>query len=55
MEENQVGYWLINPKLQQVEIYRPQQSVEILQSPSTISGENVLTNFELNLVWLWES
>ncbi len=47
--------WLINPQLQQVEIYRPQQSVEILQSPSTISGENVLTNFELNLVWLWES
>lgn len=47
--------WLINPQLQQVEIYRPQQPAEILQSPTTISGENVLTNFELNLAWLWQS
>lgn len=47
--------WLINPQSQQVEIYRPQQSVEILQSPTTISGENVLANFELNLSWLWQS
>ncbi len=47
--------WLINPQLQQVEIYRPQQPVEILQSPTTISGEDILVNFELNLAWLWES
>jgi Uma2 family endonuclease len=46
--------WLINPQSQQAEIYRPQQSVEILQSPTTISGENVLANFELNLSWLWQ-
>ena len=47
--------WLINPQLQQVEIYRPQQPVEILQSPTKISGESVLANFDLNLAWLWQS
>jgi len=45
--------WLINPQTQQVEIYRPQQSVEILQSPNTISGESILPQFNLDLVWLW--
>lgn len=44
--------WLINPKNQQVEIYRPNQDVEILQSPATLSGEDVLSGFvlELNLI-----
>ncbi|MBD2775721.1 Uma2 family endonuclease [Iningainema tapete] len=41
--------WLINPKEKQVEIYRPNQEVEILQSPKTLSGENVLPGFVLDL------
>ncbi|MEL7036137.1 MAG: Uma2 family endonuclease [Cyanobacteria bacterium J06592_8] len=41
--------WLLDRKKQQVEIYRPQQSVEILRSPKTLSGENVLPNFVLDL------
>jgi len=41
--------WLINPKNQQVEIYRPNQDVEIVQSPTTLSGENVLPGFVLSL------
>lgn len=41
--------WLINPKNQQVEIYRPNQDVEILQSPATLSGEGVLSGFVLEL------
>ncbi len=41
--------WLINPQQQQVEIYRPEQEVEILQSPTTLSGEDVLPGFILNL------
>ncbi|PAX51627.1 Uma2 family endonuclease [Brunnivagina elsteri] len=45
--------WLINRKKQEVEIYRPQQDVEILISPSTISGENVLPGFVLNLQRIW--
>jgi Uma2 family endonuclease len=41
--------WLINPKLNTVEIYRNNQEVELLQSPQTLSGENVLPDFTLNL------
>jgi len=41
--------WLINPKNQQVEIYRPNQDVEMLQSPATLSGEDVLPGFVLEL------
>jgi len=45
--------WLINRKNQQVEIYRPTQTVEILESPATISGENVLPGFILNFQKIW--
>ena len=42
--------WLINRGQQQVEIYRPNREVEILQSPKTVSGEDVLPGFVLDLV-----
>ncbi|ABW32311.1 conserved domain protein (plasmid) [Acaryochloris marina MBIC11017] len=45
--------WLINPEDKQVEIYRPGQEVEVLQSPSSVSGEEVLLEFSLNLEWIW--
>jgi Uma2 family endonuclease len=45
--------WLINRKAQQVEIYRLGQEVEVLQSPSTLSGEDVLPGFTLDLRSLW--
>jgi len=41
--------WLINPKDQQVEIYRLGQSVEVVSIPTTLSGETVLPGFELSL------
>ncbi|MGL5033230.1 MAG: Uma2 family endonuclease [Microcystaceae cyanobacterium] len=41
--------WLINPQSQQVEIYRPNQTVEIVQLPATLSGEEVLPKFILNI------
>ena len=41
--------WLIDPKAQQVEIYRLGREVEILQSPVTLLGEDVLPGFVLNL------
>lgn len=41
--------WLINPHDQQVEIYRPDQQPEVLQSPTSLSGEDVLPGFTLNL------
>ena len=41
--------WLINPQQQQVEIYRIGRDVEILESPTTLSGEDVLPGFSLDL------
>ncbi len=41
--------WLINPQSQQVEIYRLNQLVEVIQLPASLSGENVLPGFVLDL------
>jgi Uma2 family endonuclease len=41
--------WLIDPRTQQVEIYRPDQLVEVLNAVYTLSGEDVLPGFILNL------
>jgi Uma2 family endonuclease len=41
--------WLIDPQNQQVEIYRLGQNVEVLKSPSNLSGEDVLPGFALDL------
>jgi Uma2 family endonuclease len=41
--------WLIDPENQRVEIYRPGQVVEVLESPTSLSGENVLLGFVLDL------
>ena len=41
--------WLINPKTRQIEIYRPNQEVELLQSTASLSGEDVLPGFVLDL------
>ncbi|WGV26804.1 Uma2 family endonuclease [Halotia branconii] len=44
---------LINRKSRKVEIYRQDQNVEILDSPATLSGEDVLKGFVLNLGMIW--
>ncbi len=41
--------WLIEPSAKTVEIYRSQQPVEILKNPQTLSGENILPRFTLDL------
>ena len=41
--------WLIDPQNQQVEIYRQNQSAEIVSLPTILSGENVLSGFNLEL------
>lgn len=45
--------WLINRQQQQVEIYRSHQDVEILLSPQTLSGEDILPGFVLDLAEIW--
>jgi Uma2 family endonuclease len=39
--------WLINPQDQQVEIYRPGQSTEVIAMPTVLSGEEILPGFSL--------
>ena len=45
--------WLIDPENRQVFCYRPQQSVEILNNPRNLSGEDVLVDFILDLQVVW--
>ncbi|MFO5471788.1 MAG: Uma2 family endonuclease [Dolichospermum sp.] len=41
--------WLINPKNKQVEIYRQNQEIEVLESPTSLSGEDILPGFIFDL------
>jgi Uma2 family endonuclease len=41
--------WLIDPYKKQVHIYRKNGEIEILENPKTVSGEDVLEGFELDL------
>ncbi|NET37421.1 MAG: Uma2 family endonuclease [Cyanothece sp. SIO1E1] len=45
--------WLIDPEPCQVYCYRPRQTIQILNRPATLSGEDLLPGFviELELVW----
>lgn len=45
--------WLIYPKDKQVFVYRPNADVEVLNNPEKVSGEPLLTGFELNLRGIW--
>ena len=45
--------WLIDLEIRQVEIYCSGRNVEVLQSPTSLSGEDVLPEFVLNLKDIW--
>lgn len=45
--------WLLNYEERQVELYRPGREKETLQSPQTLSGEDVLPGFVLDLQPIW--
>lgn len=45
--------WLIDPQNRRVEIYRSRGAVEVLDNPSTLSGEAVLLGFTLSLQRIW--
>lgn len=45
--------WLINRKQKEIEIYRPEQAVEILTHPNQLSGEDILPGFILDLTSIW--
>lgn len=41
--------WLIDPQNRRVEIYRPEQTVEVLDDPQSLSGDPLLPGFQLDL------
>ncbi len=45
--------WLIEPENKQVQIYYPDRAVEICSNISSISGYNLLPEFELDLTEIW--
>jgi Uma2 family endonuclease len=45
--------WLIDRITKKVEVYRQVQTVEILDPPMALSGENILHNFVLYLQLIW--
>ena len=53
LDNGMVLGWLINPVQQQVEIYRQNQQIEILNTLNSLSGENVLLGFVLDLQPIW--
>ena len=46
--------WLINPQDRTVAIYRGAKEIEVLQSPKSLSGEDVLPGFVLKLDEVFE-
>jgi Uma2 family endonuclease len=45
--------WLIDRKNRKVEIYKQRQNVEILDNPTTLSGEDMQPGFVLDLTEIW--
>ncbi len=44
---------LIDPKAKKVHVYHPSAETETLDNPKTVSGEDVLRGFELDLTEIW--
>ena len=49
LENGMVLGWLIDPENKRVEVYRQGQLKEVLNNPETLSGENLLPHFSLDL------
>ena len=45
--------WLIDPEIQQVTVYRPNEAPELHQSPTTIHGTGVMAGFEFIMDRTW--
>ena len=46
--------WLIDPIERKVYIYRPDSEIEVLETPTALSGDPVLSGFTLDLRKIWE-
>ena len=45
--------WLIDPYKKRVHVYRGDKTVEVLENPKSVSGEDILNGFELDLTEIW--
>ena len=45
--------WLIDPESKSAQIYRQNQRVEVQNAPNSLSGEDILPGFELDLQEIW--
>ena len=45
--------WLIDPYRKHVHVYRPDRKPEVFNNPKSVSGEDVLVGFELDLTEIW--
>lgn len=45
--------WLIDTRTRKVYVYRPNEKVEVLDDPQTVSGEPLLPGFVLDLSEIW--
>ena len=45
--------WLLDPKSCQVEIYKPGKTVQVLENPAELFGEEDLPGFVLKLRRIW--
>ena len=45
--------WLIDPRQRRVYIYRPGETVQVLEDPATVSGDPELPGFTLDLREIW--
>lgn len=46
--------WLVEPESRQVWIYRPQKKVEVCDRPNKLSGEPILSYFEMDFQLVWQ-
>jgi len=53
IENGTVLSWLIDRQKHQVHIYRPDASIEILDHPSSVSGDPIMQGFTLDLSKIW--
>ena len=45
--------WLIDPREEQVHVYRPESPVEILARPQSVSADPLLPGFSLDMADIW--
>lgn len=45
--------WLIDPFKKRIRVYRADKTIEVFDNPNTVSGEDVLRGFELDLTEIW--